>query len=325
MASLLDHSRLSEAAEQPAAGKRHTQQVVAPSPSAINEVMRGVGSMGVDDRLHGLSRRAPQDPRYAGNGALSALQWEAPEVGMDDPFAHARARPKAHPRDNGANMPAPPGGLPGTEDAANRSAAAAIDAQERQVFESLSRAHSLLSAAVAKAPRDASGALVDYHPLLALLASNNLRLGADAAGTLIATLDVQGAISFEQFMDVIAIGLQSDEPPPPAPPPQQEQQYIAQRHQAPPPPLAAPIVRAPRADPAALQSAKQAPMGSAFASYLPNYPHQPKPVDVHNILGGARVGSAAGNQELAALLNGGANHSRRSELTHTDGKTSQWR
>lgn len=337
MATLMDYSKATS--PTPAGGRRPAAAVTNPSPSAMGDIITGVGEMGVDDKLYGLSKKK-LDQRYSGQGALAALRGEEAEAGMDDPFKHARARPKLHARDMGVAAPMPAGGIPGTEDAANRAAVAAIEASERKVFESLSNAHQALLAAARAAPRDGSGALIDYRPLLHLLATqHSINLNADAAGTLVATIDVQGGISFEEFMEVIAMGLQHGNPPPgpasTAPPPQMHAEP-----RRPMPPAAAPVVRGVRADPVSLQQAKhqmqlaksQAP-ASAFAEYMPNYPQPKAPQNVQKLLGGVKVSSSAvagasglaGNTDLAALLNGGTNHSRRSEMAHTVGKSEQWR
>lgn len=341
MASLMDYTQTNMAAgaSRPAAGRRQAPAVTNPAPSAMDEIIRGVGEMGADDKLYGLSKKK-LDQRYAGNGALAALRGEEAEAGMDDPFAHHR-KPKLHARDMGIASPPPAGGIPGTEDAANRQAVAAIEASERKVFESLRAAHQALNAAAQSAPRDGSGALSDYRPLLSLLTTeHNIKLNADAAGTLVATLDVQRGVSFEEFMEIIAMGLRHDDPParPPAGgghPQQPQQQQFQQQFQPQP---AAPVVKGVRADPVSLQQAKQMQMPkqqptSAYAPYMPNYPQPKAPQNVSQLLGGAKVSSSAvagasglaGNTELAALLNGSTNHSRRSEMPHTVGKSSQWR
>ena len=329
IASLMDHSRSNEVSVPSPTGKKH---VPAPDPtgSAMKEAMRGVGAMGVDDRLHGLSRRAPSDPRYSGQGALSALRHEAEDAGADDPFRQHRVRPKMHPRDAGVEMRAPPGGLPGTEDAAERAAKRALEDQEAAVRQHFALAHQALVAAVSTAPREPTGALADYRPLLALLATHNLRLNADGAGTLIATLDVQGSVSFQEFMEIIAMGLASDDPPPAAAPPSSQPPYAPQVPRV-SPPQAAPIVRGvPRPEPssAAMTQAK-GQKASLYAEYLPNYPKPPEKQNVHALLQGQRVANSGANQNLANLLNPGQRHNRKQgeegDLVATNGKSSQWR
>ena len=106
MATLLDYSMATS--PTPAGGRRPAAAVTNPSPSAMGDIITGVGEMGVDDKLYGLSKKK-LDPRYAGQGALAALRGEEAEAGMDDPFKHARARPKLHARDMGVAAPMPAG------------------------------------------------------------------------------------------------------------------------------------------------------------------------------------------------------------------------
>ena len=263
---------------------------------------------------------------------------------MDDPFAHHR-KPKLHARDMGIASPPPAGGIPGTEDAANRQAVAAIEASERKVFEPLRAAHQALNAPQS-APRDGSGALSDYRPLLSLLTTeHNIKLNADAAGTLVATLDVQRGVSFEEFMEIIAMGLRHDDPP--ARPllgvailsslsssslsssnssssSSRSPQRLSSRACVP--------TQCRCSRPSRCKMPKQQPTSAYAAPTCPTTLSQRRRRTSRSCLGAPRCPSAvagasglAGNTELAALLNGSTNHSRRSEMPHTVGKSSQWR
>jgi hypothetical protein len=282
--------------ETPTAGSilSHRKMLAIPGRgNSMSDIMQGIGAMGVDDNAHGISKRPPPNSRHSGTGVLSALRGEAAEAGMEDPFAHVRARPKRHPRDVPQE---PPVGAP--------PAADGVSASDRAAFEGLSRAHATLVAAAAKAPRDESGALVDYKPLLAQLAAQGLPLNADAAGTLIATLDVRGTISFDEFMDVIALGL------------------------GPEPAAAAPTVPVAAAPPQPM-SVRAPPTGVARpppARLAQPPPQPPTPQDASSLLGGRRVADAASSAQLAAVLNRSAGqHARRSDLDITVSKSAQFR
>ena len=238
MGSILSHE--GAAAGSPTQGSQRAN--IAPySTSGMNEVMQGVGSLGVDDHQYGIGRRQ-QYQQMQGTGALSALRGEEAEPGMDDPFVGNR-RPKLHARDLGAEVRAPTGGLPGTEDRATRAAEAALAAREQAggggasagamdpMYEQLHALYRSMLDVAGRLPRDppedprmARGRLSDYRPLLAHLNERGLKLNADAAGTLVAMIDVEGQCSFDEFMECVAMSMQADGPsqaaaPPPPPPP----------------------------------------------------------------------------------------------------------
>ena len=280
----------------------------------MNDVMHGVARLD-------LPRRAAPNPRYSGSSVLAALRpddaEEAPETG--DPFAHMRARPKVaggpqqhcSPFDHPAQPPTHQLAGPPPED------------PDRALFNALHGAHAELDAAAASAPRDASGALIDYRPLLGMLESRGLKLTADAAGTLIAHLDVQGSLSFEVFMELIAESFKADrggdrsmsaDGQEQRPPPPQQRSQPTVRVSA--PPAAAPAPTIPRG------------AGGAAGEWMfqPRAPPQPQ-ANVSSLLGGKKASAAATNADLAALLNGGtSSHARRSDLEGaTQGKSVRMR
>ena len=178
MAALLEQ----EAPEAPPTAR--TQQ----ARSAMDDVMQGVGQIGVDDSRYGIGRRTLNEA-HMGAGALAVLRGEEAEKGMDDPFSMSR-KPKVHPRDLPPPAPAP---LPPVRKPMEKIGGppAGADSQERALFGQLMAVHDGLNAAAASAPREAPedprlgrGRLVDYRPLLAHLASHGIALNADAAGTL---------------------------------------------------------------------------------------------------------------------------------------------
>lgn len=309
VASLLNADRLAEFQDPRAIGRRNIPQ---PAGSAMNDVMTGVGELGADDSLYGLSKIAPANKKYSGGGALSALRWEEAEVGMDDPFAQMRARgPKIHINDRPGPTHPPP-------------AAAGLPPKPSGGDPLLVSAHTQLLLQASKSARDANtGALLDYRPLLQVLAGFGLELSADGAGTLIATLDVHGSITYDEFLQCLAMGSSAQEnAPAPAPPPPQATLR------------AAPVVRgapAPAPAPAGRGAGGSGPRDMAAEAAglmmrVPPLPASPPKADVAQMLHGRGAGSAATSQELAALLNRQQGmHARKSEMTYTVGKSQLWR
>jgi len=286
----------SAAAEPPR--PMRVQAAQAPRQSDMDELMHGVSKLD-------MPRRDYSQKNNRGSNMLSALRpddSDAPEVG--DPFAHMRTRPKAigGPAQS-TTQPGPPGA-------------------DQDVFAALRAAHRDLSVAAAAAPRDAKGALTEYGSLLRLLQARNLPLNADSAGTLIAHLDVNGAISFDDFMEVIAEGMRSSSEPAAAPAPSSG----GYQSQQPPyrgaePPLREPPIRVTANRPTAGYQGMQ-------TLTRPDPTNAPQ-LDVASLLGGRKVETAATSADLAALLNGGSRglnqHMKRSDLAMTQGKSAQFR
>ena len=153
------------------------------------------------------------------------------------------------------------------------------------------------------------GRLKDYHPLLDLLTSRNIKLNADAAGTLIATVDVEGGISFEDFMECVAMSFKGSEKQPPPEGHAQPQEAVA--------PAPAPVrgvvkgLGAPMLPLDAARSTYRMPEPTTTSSDMllvkrPTF--DPTKLDVRNMLGG-RVGRPARRRmitsrscSMAALL-----------------------
>ena len=327
MASILDHATPSENAKPQFSSSMLPSNASQYTSAGMMDVMRGVGQMGVDDALHGLGRRT-LNQKHSGAGALAALRGEEAEAGMDDPFAHTRggARAKLHPRDAGMEVALPNMGIPGTLDAATRDVMAAraagapskrggpdepISAQLRNIHNELNQlAFSLEREAAPEDPRmGVLGRLKDYHPLLDLLTSRNIRLNADAAGTLIATVDVEGGISFEDFMECVAMSFKGSEKPPPPEGHAQPQEAVA--------PAPAPVrgvvkgLGAPMLPLDAARSTYRMPEPTTASSdtLLVKRPtFDPTKLDVRNMLGKGGTAGAATNDNIAQLLNGGFTH-----------------
>ena len=272
------------------------------------------GSSAMDDVMHG---RAVLDPtrgpkpnlKYqSGTSVLTALRPEetkSDEMGAD-PFAHLRARPKA---------------------AGPKPEAVAVAAPKDPFTEALAGVHRDLCQLGASTPRDAQGALVDYRPLLWLLAERGLPLNADASGTLIAHFDVNATIEYDAFIALVMNGLEE----------RSFTVHYGAMNRLEEPPAAAPAPAPPPA-PAPLQP-RVAPTQPAIGSYDPSQwmmPLQPSlpqaPTDMtvatKRLLGGGSTAKAATNVDLARALNGGlGQHARRSDAEYavTIGKSGQFR
>ena len=152
------------------------------------------------------------------------------------------------------------------------------------------------------------GRLKDYHPLLDLLTSRNIRLNADAAGTLIATVDVEGGISFEDFMECVAMSFKGSEKQPP------EGHAQPQEAVAPAPAPVRGVVKglgAPMLPLDAARSTYRMPEPTTASSDMllvkrPTF--DPTKLDVRNMLGKGGTAGAATNDNIAQLLNGGFTH-----------------
>lgn len=363
MADILSHDNISSHKAPPRAGggmadilggggeqPHHAPRAQAqPTRTAMSDVMQGVGALGIDDSVHGLGRRT-LNTKHAGTGALAALRGEEAEAGMDDPFGQQRFKPKLHPRDAGSQVQVPLGGIPGTEDAAERAARHALEEQQRSakdaedpVFAQLKAVHMELVELAASLPREnpddprmPRGRLTDYKALLHLLAARGITLNADAAGTLIATIDVEGTCSFEAFMECVAMGLRSADQ-------EGEARGMASGATPPVPAPAECVVRA--------RGGPRQPLDSAGWA-LGQPPPKPPPAavdpfdalrvkrervqdvataNVREMLGAGGIAGAGTNASLAQLLNGGAqqhghaHNNRRGEIGVTVGKSSQFR
>lgn len=292
------------------------QPAAAPSPrkaqgprSELDEVMHGIGRIEMPRGIAPAGRH-----QRAGGSMAAALQPEAQEAAVEeDPFGCARNGRGRRVAGGHASseLGAVDGFLPPKGTLPPARAPAAGGGEDDAVHQQLAGLHGELQRTCAGLARDAEGALCDYRPLLAVLEAAGLRLGPDAAGTLIATCDVQGGISFEEFMQVIAMGFGEEAAPqPPPPPPEPAQQAMAAKFQK-------PIgVRGP-------------PGGSmGYGGFAPVGAEAPAPPDVRQMLQGKNVGGAAASMEIAALLNGTAHHGRKSaqgDIGLTVGRSSQMR
>lgn len=259
-----------------------------PRASDMDQLMHGISAVEV-------SRREYNHKNRSGSSVMSALRPDdSEEAEVGDPFAHMRMRPKAI----GGVAAQPQAVQPTGNDPRSND----------PVFAQLSAVHAELVRAAASAPRDASGAICEYSALLQLLQSRGLPLGADSAGTLLAHLDVNGTISFDDFMEVLASGMAPASEAAPAPAPSYRSQ----------PPAREPIV----------VRANQPPALGYGGMKEIRMPAAPEPVrtDVGALLGGRKVATAATSAEIAALINPGVNqHARRSDLSMTQGKGMQFR
>lgn len=261
------------------------------------------------------TRRAP-NPKHQGGSMLEMLQPDLAkgvEAGEVDPFAHARggAARKGPTPNPPRSLLAAVGGdnfsiaglsLGGTAPAAGAAPAAPV--AEDPLHAQLVAVHAELLALVKGAARGAEGELLDYQPLLALLASHGIRLDPNAAGTLIATCDVQGGITFDEFMECLAHGFAEPEAaPPPA---------------AHAPPAVSPV-RVPRAPGQAGSPAFEPLVGSAAQGDHGR-------ADVKAMLEGKSVSHGASSMiEVSRLLNGSPSAHARQAAAKSDLRPTQVR
>ena len=142
----------------------------------------------------------------------------------------------------------------------------------------------------------------------------------------VAVLDVEGTISFEQFMDCVAMSMGSaePEPPPPAPLPPAPQPVRGRATNGPMQPLDAAGWAMGKAPPA---PAKPSDPAAGLRIHRPDVMAEAT-ADVRGMLGGRKAGAASlvANQGIVDLLNGGSSqHGRKSDIGITVGKSSQFR
>ena len=285
------------------------------SASVMDDVMRGVG---VPDPARGP---LPNLRHHSGSSVLAALRPDDPstEEAGADPFAHVRVRSKSRgpmpvvaASETTADAPAPKAGAP-----------------TDTFIQALAGVHRDFSAMAASAPRDSGGALVDYRPLLTLLTDRGLPLNADAAGTLIAHVDVHRSVTYDTFVAILAGGMADSDASDAA-------SASAVATQAPADalaPVAAQASVAPMPPPSGAQYPVSCTLSrcvprvqptAAFGAYNPSQwtmsrPAPPAlPADAKAILAGSSATRAATNAELAALMNAGLNkHARRSDAEYS--------
>lgn len=273
----------------------------AASKSAMDDVMHGVAVL---DPLRGPK---PVQKYNSGSSVLSALRPEisGADATGEDPFAHMRVRPK-------------PAG-PASRATENREPV-------NPFVEALAGVHHEFCQLADSLPRLPTGQLVDFRPLLELLSKRNLPVDADSAGTLIATIDVNRTISYDEFVQLLASGLQEEAPaaPPAAPAPAPAQQA------AKPTQLAFAQPAGPRVHPT--QSFGQYDPSQWKASAQPSFVPLVQPPNTaaitRGMLGHGSTQKAATNAELVNVLNAGlGQHNRRSnpEYVPTYGKSAQMR
>ena len=143
----------------------------------------------------------------------------------------------------------------------------------------------------------------------------------------VAVIDVEGTISFEQFMDCVAMSMGSAsqaEPPPPAPLPPAPQPVRGRATNGPMQPLDAAGWAMGKAPPAV---AKPSDPSDGLRVRRPDVKAEAT-ADVRGMLGGHKAGGASlvTNQGIVDLLNGGSSqHGRKSDIGITVGKSAQFR
>jgi len=263
----------------------------------------------MDLAMHGIASEARGGLGHAqGRGgdmhALMSGEPAATELALDDPFAHVRGGGRRRPAaQNYPNDPlaiinadlgryqAPPSyGVP-----AGASSGATADDLVRAV----NSAYDAVMHAVASAPRDPDGSLSDYGFILTILHSYGLDLTTDGAGTLIASCDVRGGITFDEFLECLGLAQPS------GPPPATNERTQQTRHE-PVAPASAPTWTA------------------AGGSDRLHGLRAPATAAPHTIRDMATVGATSASLELGRLLNGDPRqNARRSNLANatTGGKS----
>lgn len=171
----------------------------------------------MDLAMHGIGaiekpRRAPPPAHQQGSQMQALMSGESPPPGaaLDDPFAHVRGggrhRPaaQAYPTDPLALINADLG-LSALDRQATNPAAPQPCHDSNDLVRSVNEAYDALMRAVTSAPREADGSFSDYTFVFDILQRHGFQLGTEGAGNLIASCDVQGGISFSEFLQCLGL------------------------------------------------------------------------------------------------------------------------